>query len=323
MNKTGIKREALFKKYADNLQLLAKNKLLTANGLDKYVYICPVCLQHFENVDGSNPLTLEDAPPKSLGGKASILTCKKCNNVAGTAIDAHLSTRLNELDERQLLAGTQLKVMVRIDGEAYAATLKVEQDGKMTMLHSKRNNNPTKLESAMEQLKAGSIVDMEYVKSMVIPERFDYALLKTAYLLAFQYIGYGLMLDACYDDVRNQIQHPGQAIYPSGFWFTPDYPKEMVGTYFITEAGLESLFVFFQVRTVKTERMFAVILPLPGFPVGTVIGRLAERLAEEKEFHVSLYPDKPLDYITDVENIKAMHRWIAQHRTDDTQPPNV
>jgi len=311
MNPNEKKRDALFKKYADNLQLLVKNKLLKAKGLDKYVYICPVCLQLFEQVNQpTNPLTLEDAPPKSLGGKANILTCKNCNNVAGTEIDVHLSERLNELDERQLLPGTELKVKINIDGQSYAATLTVEHDGKMKIFHSKKNNNPVKLEKAMEQVTAGTVVDMDYLKSRVIPERIEYALLKTAYLLAFQYFGYSLMLDTCYDDVRKQIRHPEQQTYPSGFWFQPTYPKEMAGCYFITDTSLESLFIFFNVKTAQTERMFAVILPLPVRPVAAVIRQLAQRFEKEKEFELTLYPNTPADYLTKIENIKAMHQWI-------------
>lgn len=44
--------------------------------------------------DSENPLTLEDAPPKSLGGKAHVLTCKECNNKAGQKIDYHLTERM-------------------------------------------------------------------------------------------------------------------------------------------------------------------------------------------------------------------------------------
>jgi hypothetical protein len=34
-------------------------------------------------------LTAEHVPPQSFGGRELLLTCKKCNNDAGTLLDAH------------------------------------------------------------------------------------------------------------------------------------------------------------------------------------------------------------------------------------------
>ena len=51
---------------------------------------CPLCLADFDRSDvlaGTN-VTLEHAPPKSLGGTAICLTCKSCNNNA-SLIDQH------------------------------------------------------------------------------------------------------------------------------------------------------------------------------------------------------------------------------------------
>ena len=66
---------------------------------------CPICLSEFERLDvvAGTEVTLEHAPPKSLGGVPICLTCKSCNNKA-SLIDhhAHLSAKArNEWAEGQ------------------------------------------------------------------------------------------------------------------------------------------------------------------------------------------------------------------------------
>jgi hypothetical protein len=57
-------------------------------------YMCPCCptLHDQESVlDGS--LTAEDVPPKSVGGRKILLTCRGCNNTAGEELDHHAAKR--------------------------------------------------------------------------------------------------------------------------------------------------------------------------------------------------------------------------------------
>jgi hypothetical protein len=55
------------------------------------------------NYNKPNHLTLEDIPPRSLGGKPIILTCKSCNNTIGHKIDYHLLDRMLEMDISKFL----------------------------------------------------------------------------------------------------------------------------------------------------------------------------------------------------------------------------
>ena len=50
---------------------------------------CPICLSAFtrNRTSAGRTVTLEHVPPKSLGGQARCLTCKRCNAAAGHAID--------------------------------------------------------------------------------------------------------------------------------------------------------------------------------------------------------------------------------------------
>ncbi len=49
-------------------------------------YVCPLCPK--PRILLAKSLTVEHAPPKELGGSAITLTCKTCNSMAGTALDA-------------------------------------------------------------------------------------------------------------------------------------------------------------------------------------------------------------------------------------------
>ncbi|MBU2947201.1 HNH endonuclease [Zobellia uliginosa] len=311
MTKGDKKRQKIFEKYRDNLNLLIENSLIEET---KELFICPICLEKHADITSDNPLTLEDAPPKSLGGKANTLTCKKCNNTCGHQIDFHLTERLRELDNAKFPNNSETKVRIKIGNETFNGKIKVENDGTMKMFHSKKNNHPEKLEEEMVELKAGTIVDLNFLKSRVIPEKLEYAILKSAYLLAFEKFGYSLILDKNFNIIREQLLNPEERLYPSGFWFTPPYPKELCGVYFICDKGLECLLAMFMLETEHSSRMFGAFLPLPINPIEEVVGKLNDKLNEEKEFKLSLYPmeQDEIDYIEDLENIKAMFRWLEQ-----------
>jgi 5-methylcytosine-specific restriction endonuclease McrA len=62
-------------------------------------YLCPICLDVMFTVEelGTKELTVEHVPPKVLGGRELVLTCRTCNNHAGSKFDA-------EADKQQRLS---------------------------------------------------------------------------------------------------------------------------------------------------------------------------------------------------------------------------
>jgi len=310
-----MKSKTIFSFYTDHLRLLVEKGIIAINNYEHPLYICPICQSRYTSVeDPDNPLTLEDAPPKSLGGKPVVLTCKNCNNTAGYKIDAHLVERLREIDDQKFLPGTDVAVTIKLGDETFRANINVDEKGIMSVLHSNKNNHPEKLKAAMEKLHKGERINADFLKSRVIPENLEYALLKTAYILAFQKYGYSLMLDPCFDIVREQLQHPEAAIYPSGFWFSPSKDQVRPGVFMVTDKGLESMMVIFSVHTGKTEHIFVVILPLPIRHVAEVISKINGLYEQTHQFVFTLYPDvQKLDqFLTDLPNIKAMRDWIAK-----------
>lgn len=164
------KRLLIFEKFKNNLNLLIDNSFINGK---RDNYLCPICLRPHKDINSDTPLTLEDAPPKSLGGSANTLTCKSCNNTAGHKIDFHLTERLREIDSGKFIPGTETPIKVNIDGETFQGKIIVEEDGTLKMYHSKKNNHPIKLEKTMTELKGGKIINMDFLKSRVIPENLE------------------------------------------------------------------------------------------------------------------------------------------------------
>lgn len=60
------------------------------------VYVCPICDQGFtREAVPSGERTAEHVPPESFGGRELLLTCKWCNNEAGSRLDAHARKKEN------------------------------------------------------------------------------------------------------------------------------------------------------------------------------------------------------------------------------------
>ena len=67
-------------------------------------YICPLCLNTFnlsELGDKVNDiLTVEDVPPKSLGGNPILITCRNCNSKCGHNLDVYLLNEIRYIEEK-------------------------------------------------------------------------------------------------------------------------------------------------------------------------------------------------------------------------------
>lgn len=309
MSKGARKRQLIFDKYTRNQNLLIGHNFIKGE-LNKYR--CPLCAKYHNSINEEDPLTLEDAPPKSLGGKSKTLTCKSCNNRCGHNIDFHLTERLKEIDNAKFLPNTETRVKIKFERETLNGTVRVSGNGDITIYHNDKNNNPTKLEEALTGIKGGEFVDLTFLKTRVVPEQLEHALLKTGYIMAFEKLGNSIIFDPVFDIVRDQLQKPHKNIYPSNFWMVPEYPKEMEGVYFVINEGLECILVLFNLDTGSSFRKFGVFLPTPVQGINDVIKKLNERFVEDKRFEMNLYPyeqDGEL-YLNDLTEIKTMFDWI-------------
>lgn len=282
MNKTEAKRKRLFDKYAKQLSEIVQAGLYKIELKFEKTFICPICLNHFSeddlDINKKNHLTLEDAPPYSLGGKANTLTCKKCNNESGYKIDSHLVKLLNEQEIRNFLPNTEANVILEHKGEKAQGHLKIDENGIMTIHHLLKNNNPKKLEKYVEKTGKGDIPILTFKASRVEIKKVEVALLKSAYILAFQHYGYPLILSKAFDVVRRQISNPDEEIYPNGFWSKQDsYNEESAGVHFISSKKLEGIMSIFILETDNgTKGGYGVYLPVSNNEYEEVIESLKQ-----------------------------------------------
>ena len=87
-----VRKNRLFRQGKSNIESILK--------CSSEAYCCPIC-GGFKSID---ELTLEHVPPKSMGGKEIILTCKACNNEAGSNIDLNIANQQNMIRISKSLA---------------------------------------------------------------------------------------------------------------------------------------------------------------------------------------------------------------------------
>lgn len=319
MNKNDRKRKYLFDKYSKNLKLLNNNNKIPARiDLSKGGYICPICEGNFNkedlNQEVDNALSLEDAPPKSLGGKQIVLTCENCNNGLGRDIDWHLTERLNELDFKDKLPGAEQNGTMSINNITVNAIIKVEDNGETRAYFPDKINKPEDLKKYIDYIQANRPCVPTWMKkpSRVDNKKLQIALLKNAYLLMFEKFGYALLFNNQYNRVREQLLNPEKDTYPLNCWFNQSFPKEYFGVPFIIENGIESIFTIFELKTKLSTRAFGVVLPLGNTEAEKVIEKLGEKF-EGNDNGITLdmanYND---DYLGNIESINMLLNYISK-----------
>lgn len=320
MNQGQLLRKKLFDRYSANLHLLHDNGLLPHLYLPhKQTFICPVCLNPFsvDDLDTTkeNHLTLEDVPPKSLGGKPTILTCKVCNNTAGQQIDVQLFNRMFDIDKRKFIPGSNFHARFSQNGETTQGEVTVHDDGTIKVKQSYKHNKNDKLDnfvSAISPSKGNPLMNIEFYPTKFSFKRLDVALLKSAYLQCFEKYGYAFITDPIFDQVRGQIKNPDADIYPTKAWFLGPFKEENEGSHFVSNPALECVMSIFTLKSLS-KRTFGVVLPIKDPEAIKVVAAfhasIALDLGQTAEFHRF---DHPRGYIANLENIKEVLTFIEK-----------
>jgi len=322
MNTNQTKRKKIFDAYVQQLTILKnlKNFNPTVKILDNK-YICPLCLNYFDETDldqsKGNPLTLEDAPPKALGGRANTLTCKACNNTMGRVIDSHLSLQMKEFEAHKFLPDSEYEVKIKDGDEKYQGTIRIDEHGKMTVLHDKKNNNPSKLKEFIDSVEKDKEVKVEFRLKSANAEYLSHAILKTIYMMVFEKLGYSAILhEETYSRIRRQLQNPDKDIYGFKFWRESDYPKEVKGVNLILEKHLESYLVIFDLVSEKSSTTVAGFLPRPP----TSMPNLERMMEFRKKMGLSQYLDAShleptASFITSSQDIEAIVKLMNNEKS--------
>ena len=160
-----------------------KHKLYAAGAT-----VCPLCLAPMRESDA----TLEDVPSTKIGGDGIHLTCKTCNNSAGTYLD-----NAAIIDATGRLRAT----VTRPDGHSLNAVLNFAEPQPKLVRDPKSASQP--LPPSSEPVN-----ELQATFTAPKPELMAAGLLRSAYLAVLAMLGYTPMKNDAFELVRQQIRHP-------------------------------------------------------------------------------------------------------------------
>lgn len=189
-------------------------------------YVCPICDRAFtEGAVTAGVLTAEHVPPQSFGGRELLLTCKKCNNDAGTLLDAH-ARRKEDLVEVMIRPPSKpLKVRVEHRGRKLNARLVASETG-WELKVVQRANDP-KAVTAFQGSgppKAGEPINVDFVGNRFAELGAKMSWFRSGFLALFAAFGYRFSFDPALAIVKRQILSPESRLIYS---FTIEIPRSL------------------------------------------------------------------------------------------------
>ena len=318
------KRKQLFDKFSNQLHLLKENGLIDIELKYEKTFICPICLDQFQEKDiissSTNFLTEEDAPPAKLGGKRIVLTCKDCNSTAGHQIDNHLVNRIRENDENSFYKGTKQYRNIEFEGQNITAEITSNGDGTLRVFHKSKNNNPSLLDKFVYGIKnktVGPLLNLEPKDYQVNSERVNLALLKTSYIITFSKFGYIFLLDDFFNPIRSQIRDMN-AGYESHIFLSKQLETNNSGSYYVMNTGAKSIFNVFTLSTEYSQTVISSFIPMPKLTPEQIFENLTKTgysVNEPGKVGVNLDVrnyDPNANLFNDITEIKKIINWVQK-----------
>ncbi len=340
-------RRKIFEIFSKNLTEIKSHPEISFKPDFDNGYICPICFDPFFESDLSNksqnPLTIEDVPPKSLGGNPKILTCKKCNSKSGHELDNHSLLRLNEIDAREFLPNSQYKTTFSRGENKANGLVKIDNEGKLIVDIQPQISDPKSTNRFMKDVFPPRTFyspifhpekQFEPYKTkeftINLPEnsserRSEVAILRIGYLLAFSIFGNAFLINGPLFGVREQILNPDKKILSPVFWIKFEFPEEMLGMNIIKEPEELRCFVaIFNLTTKSKTRQFAIALPGPSEPGIKIYENIEKTLCVNKKggqnIEIEHIPDT--DFVRNIENAWGS-QWYWQKITENEIQKNT
>jgi hypothetical protein len=268
------KRKRIFDHYSSNLDGLARNqgwKVGTWHD-GKFIerniscYVCPLCYHIFSENEldqkVNNPLTIEDVPPKSLGGKPILLTCKNCNNKSGYLLDHQINTDLKTQDFIAGFPSSKIDSKIFIQDNNPFKT-KVTYNSEKRLFNFILDSNNPYAKHQIENLSRMKEWIFNFTFKRANTRIFNLGLLRIAHLLAFKRFGHAYLFNPGAKLIKEQLEAPSEEIFnpivSSGYMW-----KEFSGIYLINKPkDFNSFLVVFVLVSSGSKRYFSVILPGP------------------------------------------------------------
>jgi hypothetical protein len=270
-------KSELFKKYSKNWKLVRPLFAYIDQGLKdqgdfQVAVVCPLCnyiLEEQALSESGHPqeLTVEHVPPVSVGGRGCILLCRTCNSKAGTTIDKAILEYHDILPFKRKEIGSSVQVKGKLEskGKQFGVQLHLERDGEKSWFMKFHLNQ--KGDEYRRNVLMNAVADYKLHVTGKYPsnKQVQIALLKIAYLIAFEKFGHCFILAGDYRNIRKQIANPNESILPNcGFINTkPDFPFAP-GIYLIPKpSNVRGFMVVFEIKYKKLIEKYAILLPPP------------------------------------------------------------
>ncbi|MBN7799505.1 hypothetical protein J0A67_01465 [Algoriphagus aestuariicola] len=261
-----------FLKYSKNLELVLSSFNKPVRLVNKHTegnYICPIGFTN-HSIEGlnetySDQLSIEHAPPRSLGGKAICLVRKDLNNKSGHENDKAL---IRYIETTQFKRG-ESTIMTRMNLnlprlKSPKAKFHIDSENRLNFIF---NNITLKDHIGESDLKNDYQFKFEF-KLQEINQAIKNILLKIAYLHAFKSIGYILcfgpkeIYNKNYKKVREQILNSDKEIIPIVFEISR--VKKFDGVAIITDPKeFASIIVSYPLTLNGITDYVSVMLPAP------------------------------------------------------------
>jgi hypothetical protein len=176
-------------------------------------YVCPLCDRAFPKAAiQSGDLTAEHVPPDSLGGRAILLTCKECNNISGTNLDAHARKRETVFAARKGQIQKELRVLFHYAGRKISARLVASPNGTFLKVVPKANHPAAITELQNTGIPSGTPLTIEFRGDRFRELNANMSWFRSGFLALVAAFGYARSFDSAYQIVKRQLQVPGTAI---------------------------------------------------------------------------------------------------------------
>lgn len=263
----------LFDEMAENLATIHPG----LQGLMK----CPLCLGTFDRSaltrDDDNGLTLEHIVPEALGGRKVTLTCRRCNNTDGSALDAHFVRMIKAHNWQDG------------DGSLLAGRIKVESDYLPMTLSWNKGDNPRVIRilgGKPDVLKTFVASGRSFAQGGTInfTLNFDYnsfkaqrAVVRMGFLVLCHTYGYAYTLSGAANRVRELIKGGGvDELSKFIFRFhNVEERRPMPPIVTVSVGDGRAYLVFFKIDAMR-KWYFTALLPSKDIAEDSVLGIISE-----------------------------------------------
>lgn len=176
-------------------------------------YVCPICLHAFsEEALALRVLSREDVPPKSMGGRKLVLTCRRCNSEGGHEADSHAR---READLYDFATGDLREIKAGLTTASGSVPIRLSASGGgILMFGVPAATAPTTHAHVMGDFEDATRdgkwegFSLKLAFPAFSPERARASWLRSAYLAFFAALGYRFIFRPELDMVRARIRDP-------------------------------------------------------------------------------------------------------------------